>query len=99
MTASNRPRTPVARQRVPRRPACVPASSAQLPGSRDGERALADPASTDGLKVTIRVIPLSEAESNPLRAQQLAVIVALLRRAATEAAARDATSGSGGTEP
>jgi hypothetical protein len=80
MTASNRPRTPVARQRVPRRPACVPASSAQPPGPRDG----------NGLKVTIRVIPLSEAESNPLRAQQLGVIVNLLRRAAAEAATRDA---------
>lgn len=99
MTASNRPRTPVARQRGPRRPACVPASSAQPSGSRDGERVPADPASTDGLKVTIRVIPLSEAESNPLRAQQLGVIVNLLRRAAAEAATRDAAPDSGGTEP
>jgi hypothetical protein len=78
----------------------VPASSAQPPSSRDGERAApADPASTDGLKVTIRVIPLSEAESNPLRAQQLAVIVNLLRRAAAEATTRDAAPDSGRTEP
>lgn len=99
MTASNRVRKPIASRQVSRRPACLPASSAESPGSRGGKRALVEPASTNGLKVTIRVIPLSEPESNPLRAQQLAVIVALLRRAAAEAAARDATSGSGGTEP
>jgi hypothetical protein len=38
------------------------------------------------LQVTIRVAPLADPESNPLRAQQLTVIVNLLRRAATEAA-------------
>lgn len=80
MTASNRPRTPVARQQVPRRPACVPAGH-----SRDGKGALVEPPTADGLAVTVRIIPLPEAESNPLRARQLAVIVDLLRRATAEA--------------
>jgi hypothetical protein len=35
---------------------------------------------------------LPEPETNPLRAQQLAVIVDLLRRAAAEAAEKDAIS-------
>jgi hypothetical protein len=41
-----------------------------------------------GLKVKIRVVPLPDSESNPLRARQLAVIVSLLRRAAAEGAER-----------
>ncbi len=36
-------------------------------------------------KLAVTVVPLPDAASNPLRAQQLAVIVKLLRRAATEA--------------
>lgn len=80
MTASSRPRTPVARKPVTRRPACVPADR-----SRSGERVLIEPPTADGLTVTVRVIPLAVAESNPLRARQLAVIVDLLRRATTEA--------------
>ncbi len=80
MTASNRPRTPVARKPVARRPACVPARR-----PRDGERVLVEPTTADGLAVTVRIIPLAEGESNPLRARQLAVIVDLLRRATAEA--------------
>jgi hypothetical protein len=46
---------------------------------------LSEPPTADGLTVTVRVIPLPEVESNPLRARQLAVIVGLLRRATAEA--------------
>jgi hypothetical protein len=46
---------------------------------------LVEPPTADGLAVTVRIIPLPEAESNPLRARQLAVIVDLLRRATAEA--------------
>jgi hypothetical protein len=57
-----------------------------------GRRAPRRPAcSSDGLKVTIKVIRLPDPESNPLRARQLAVIVNLLRRAAAEVAERDVT--------
>lgn len=80
MTASNRPRTSVARKPIPRRPTCLPARC-----PRDGERVLVEPPTADGLAVTVRLIPLAEGESNPLRARQLAVIVDLLRRATTEA--------------
>jgi hypothetical protein len=74
MTARHRRATPE------HRPACLPASH-----SRDGERVLVEPATADGLKVTVRLIAIPEAESNPLRARQLAVIVDLLRRATAEA--------------
>lgn len=50
----------------------------------------AQPPTQDRLKVTIQVIPLPDYESNPLRARQLAVILDLLRSAASEAAERDA---------
>lgn len=80
MTASNRPRTPIARPQVPRRPSCVPARH-----SRDAEHVLVEPPTADGLRVTVRVIPLPESASNPLRARQLAVTVDLLRRATAEA--------------
>jgi hypothetical protein len=39
---------------------------------------LVEPPTTDGLMVTVRLIPMPEAESKPLRARQLAVIVDLL---------------------
>jgi hypothetical protein len=53
--------------------------------SQGSERVLVEPPIADGLAVTVRIVPLSEAESNPLRARQLAVIVDLLRRATAEA--------------
>jgi hypothetical protein len=81
MTGSRRTRTPTPRRQAPRRPACVPATHRPL----DDERVFAEPPTADGLKVTVRVIPLPESESNPLRARQLAVIVELLRRATAEA--------------
>lgn len=68
------------RQATPGDPAWVPEGR-----SRDGERVLVEPAIADGLKVTVRLIAIPEAESNPLRARQLAVIVDLLRRATAEA--------------
>lgn len=80
MTASNRPRTPVTRKPIPRRPTCLPARR-----QRGDERVLVEPPTVDGLAVTVRLIPLADGESNPLRARQLAVIVDLLRRARTEA--------------
>jgi hypothetical protein len=49
-----------------------------------------EPSVSDGLKVTTRIIPLPDPESNPLRARQLAVIVDLLQCAASEAAEQDA---------
>jgi hypothetical protein len=45
------------------------------------EQVLSEPPTADGLSVTVRVIPLSDHESSPLRARQLAVIVDLLRSA------------------
>ena len=85
MTASNRARRPIARRQVPRRPACLPAASPTPRAPRDSARVLVEPPTTDGLMVTVRLIPMPEAESNPLRARQLAVIVDLLRRATAEA--------------
>jgi hypothetical protein len=49
-----------------------------------------EPPTADGLTVTVRVVPLPDHESNPLRARQLAVIVDLLRCTASEGAERDA---------
>lgn len=60
-------------RRTPRRATCSAA-----PAKHD------TPGPSDVLRVTIRVTPLADPESNPLRAQQLAVIVNLLRRAAAE---------------
>lgn len=91
MTASNRPRRPAARRQVPRRPVCLPAAPRTLRW-QDGERVLIEPPTTNGLKVTVRVIPLPEAENNPLRARQLAVIVDLLRRATAEAEQENAAT-------
>ena len=54
---------------------------------------LAEPPTADGLHVTVRVIPLPDPESNPLRARQLAVIVDLLRQAAAKAAESATPSG------
>lgn len=51
---------------------------------------LPEPPTADGLAVTVRVVPLPDHESNPLRARQLAVILDLLRSAASEAAEPDA---------
>jgi hypothetical protein len=60
--------------RAPRRPDC------------SGARATTGEASSsDALKLTVRITPLTDPESNPLRVQQLTVIVKLLRRAAAEA--------------
>lgn len=74
-------KAPTRGRRPPRRPACSTAAS---------KRATPKPAgseleSSDGLKLTVTVVPLPDPASNPLRGQQLAVIVKLLRRAATEA--------------
>jgi hypothetical protein len=89
MQASNRTSKPPVKRPERTRGACSP-----QPGSCDraheslvsaepqtDERVLAEPPTADGLKVTVRVIPLPESESNPLRARQFAVIVDLLRRA------------------
>jgi hypothetical protein len=73
MEASNAPRRQLAARSARRRPNC----------QRGGGKAKPRPA--EGLKVTIRVIPLPDSDANPLRARQLAVIVNLLRRAAAEA--------------
>ncbi len=83
MDASNRRarKQPTAR-RAPRRPDCSPPRVAGT----------ADPRLAEELTVTIRATPLPNPETNPLRAQQLAVIVDLLRRAAAEAAGKDAAS-------
>ncbi len=75
MEASNAPRRQLAARKARRRPDC------QSP--RGGGKA--EPRPAEGLKVTIRVIPLPDSDANPLRARQLAVIVNLLRRAAAEA--------------
>lgn len=82
MDASNRPRRQTAPRRSRRRPDCSP------PGNRRRAvaRGPAEPSVSGGLTVTIRIIPLQDPESNPLRARQLAVIVNLLRRAAAEGA-------------
>jgi hypothetical protein len=92
MDASNRPRRPAPR-RSRRRPDCSPPTSRRRavaigPACCPGP---AEPSVSGSLKVTIQVIPLPDPESNPLRARQLAVIVDLLRRAASEAAERDAS--------
>lgn len=94
MDASNRARKPP-RQTARRQADCSPRAISRraAPGpsvSRAGPPA--ESPRSGGLKVTIRVIPLKDPESNPLRARQLAVIVDLLRRAAAEAAGRDAAS-------
>lgn len=54
------------------------------PAPPGGEQVLAEPPTADGLSVTVRVVPLSDHESSPLRARQLAVIVDLLRSAAQQ---------------
>ena len=51
---------------------------------------LLEPPTADGLTVTVHVVPLPDHKINPLRARQLAVIVDLLRCAASEGAERDA---------
>jgi hypothetical protein len=71
--------------------------------SRDDECVLVEPATADGLEVRVRLIAIPEAESNPLRARQLGVIVDLLRCATAEAE-QERTSGgwpiwSGGIAP
>ena len=50
---------------------------------------LLEPPTADGLAVTVRVVPLPDHDSNPLRARQLAVIVDLLRCAASEGTERE----------
>jgi hypothetical protein len=82
MDASNRVRKQPAGRGAPRRPDCSPP---RVGGT-------ADPRPEEGLTVAIRATPLPDPQTNPLRARQLAVIVNLLRRAAAEAAERDATS-------
>jgi hypothetical protein len=54
------------------------------PAPPGGEQVLSEPPTADGLSVTVRVVPLSDHESSPLRARQLAVIVDLLRSAAQQ---------------
>jgi len=89
MATSNRTRkAPAPGRRAQRRPACVPAATTCTTPNPAGSEPSRKPPSSGGLKVTIRVTSLPDPESNPLRAQQLAVIVNLLRRAATEAAGR-----------
>jgi len=85
MDTSNRARKQPTARRAPRRPDCSPPR---------GDRAT-DARAAEELTVTIRAIPLPNADTNPLRAQQLAVIVDLLRRAAAEAAGKDAASPGG----
>lgn len=51
------------------------------PAPPSGDLVLSEPPTADGLSVMVRVVPLPEHESNPLRARQLAVIVDLLRGA------------------
>jgi hypothetical protein len=93
MDAATRTRkTPATGRRAPRRPACSTAASTRATPSPTSSDRAHESSSSDGLKVTIKVIQLPDSESNPLRARQLAVIVSLLRRAAAEAAERDATS-------
>jgi hypothetical protein len=92
MAASNRTRPVSAARGTSRRPACSPPAS--TPATQPPAEASLDaegPRASGGLQVTIRVIPLPDPESNPLRARQLVVIVNLLRRAAAEAAEQDAT--------
>lgn len=98
MKASNRTRTPTAQRPARKRGDCPPQPSRRRaapepPVSEQpaaSEQVLAEPPTTDGLAVTVRVIPLPDHESNPLRARQLAVIVDLLRRAAAEREEQDA---------
>ncbi len=66
--------------------------SAKCERPANGERVFLEPPTVDGLKVTVRVIPLPEPESNALRARQLAVIVDLLRHAAAKAAEKSTTT-------
>jgi hypothetical protein len=90
MQASNRTSKPAAKRAAPRRGVCSPQPDScgqphEPPVSAEpqaDERVLAEPPTADGLAVTVRLIPLPDHESNPLRARQLAVIVDLLRRAA-----------------
>lgn len=81
MQASNRARKQRTARGASRCPEC---SSPRVGGP-------ADPRPPEELTVAIRATPLPDPETNPLRARQLAVIVDLLRRAAAEAAERDAT--------
>jgi hypothetical protein len=85
MDASNRARKRPTARRAPRRPGCSPPRGDRASGAQEAE----------GLTVTIRAIPLPNPDTNPLRAQQLAVIVDLLRRAAAQAARKDAASRGG----
>lgn len=94
MDASNRLRRQTAPRCSRRRPDCSPLASrrravARGPACCPGP---AEPSVSGGLKVTIRIIPLPDSESNPLRARQLAVIVNLLRRAAGEGAEQHTAS-------
>lgn len=75
----------------PRRPAPRDNGTPVSQQSADGEQVLVEPPTADSLMVTVRVIPLPDPETNPLRARQLAVIVDLLRRAAAKAVEEDAT--------
>lgn len=94
MDASNRPRRQTTPRRSRRRPDCSPPASRRRAAARGPARCLgpAEPSVSGGLKVTIRVVPLPDPESNPLRARQLAVIVSLLRRAAAEDTAQHTPS-------
>lgn len=88
MAASNPTRNRQAKAPPRRRRGC----SAHA-GNREGahaprlssRRAPAANQRSDRIDVTITVTPLENHETNPLRAQQLAVIVELLQCAATEA--------------
>jgi hypothetical protein len=97
MQASNRTPRPAAKRAARKRGAPCPPQPLSCGQEheppitaepRGDERVLAEPPTADGLAVTVRVIPLPDHESNPLRARQLAVIVDLLRRAAETQAER-----------
>jgi hypothetical protein len=93
MDASNRARKQPAGRGAPRRPNCSRGSSrAQAAQSRlaAGTDTIAEPRQADGgLALTVTVVPLESPATNPLRAQQLAVIVELLQQAAAEATAQN----------
>jgi hypothetical protein len=82
MTAARQAHMQSARRgRAPRRPACSTTARTRVAPNTASTNVTPD--SSDGLKLIVKVIPLPDPDSNPLRAQQLAVIVKLLRRAAT----------------
>lgn len=86
MRASKRTSKPAAKHAPRKRGACSPHLASREPPTsakpQTSDAVLVEPPTADGVAVTVRVIPLPDHESNPLRARQLAVIVDLLRRAA-----------------